>query len=383
MAMASGPRKAVAGVRVWVALLAMLAGGVESRASGGIDELNGLYDALAASSEPRVGFTGERELRAVAHELPRDRRAEIEANALFADTATLVKQVKRGKLLAALVHSRHGVAGDPALNVFSSGLITPRASLLPAHARNSRFADALNAAVIRTIDAGTKQALQADFTPFESLDVPTCAINPSLWPFPSVPSEDEEADSTLRAAYKRGSIRIAAIGPVDWGVAGNYTDLEHPTGFWPNYVHAIMQHFQQQYNLTHERVYYADEANLTSAIERGDVDVSEPYFAVDGVHRNSNNERVPMRKAFEQSCSVLGHQTVFITYNPAGSARALERGAIIGIALAALVAGTALVFAIVLVSREKQGAPLFSPFQEDLSEGLLDRDVASRGGPSA
>jgi glycerol-3-phosphate acyltransferase PlsY len=88
---------------------------------------------------------------------------------------------------------------------------------------------------------------------------------------------------------------------------------------------------------------------------------------------------LPLYKAFETSCSVLGHQTVFVTYNPAGSARALERGAIVGIALAALVAGTALVFAIVLVSREKQGAPLFNPFQEDLSEGLLDRDVGAGG----
>jgi hypothetical protein len=346
-------------------------------AAEGIDELNALYDALLITNTPRLGFTSDREFRAVAHELPR--RAEVEEHAETGSVEQLVKGVKKRRLVAALVHSRHGVAGDPALNVFSSGLITPRASLLRSNERGTAFADALNTAVITTIDAGTKQALQANFTPFESHDVPTCAINPLLWSFPSVPSEEDEPESTLRDAKARGYIRVGSVGPIDYGIAGNYTDLDHPTGFWPSYLDAILSHLSSRYGIGYKRVYYGNEWNVTAALEKGEVDITEPYFAVDSSHRTADGSVLPLYKAFETSCSVLGHQTVFVTYNPAGSARALERGAIVGIALAALVAGTALVFAIVLVSREKQGAPLFNPFQEDLSEGLLDRDVGAGG----
>lgn len=386
-----------------IACLAVQSVDAEKRkADEGINTMNDLYEVLKNDKRPRMGFLsrgaterqqgfvgkgrlplgltdiraavlGAGEFKAVQHVLPD--REDLERLVDYMPVDDLIKKVKHGKLTAAMLHGRRPVAGDPELNVFSSGVITPRASLFRRGREEEGLVDAFNAALVRSIDRGERQAIQAQNAPFESLDVQTCNIEPRNWRFPGA----EEASGALKKAIKRGKLLVGAVGPTDWGIAGNYSDVDDPTGFWPEYLQSILSQLQDKYNVTFERVFNETEQEVNEQLDKGEVDMTEPYFALAGVYNGTSGIDIPRTKHFAPSCTTLGYQSVFITYNPAGSARGLERGAIVGIVVAALVAGSAIIFAALLVSREKQGAPLFSPFQQDLSEGLLDAPPSRPG----
>jgi hypothetical protein len=56
----------------------------------------------------------------------------------------------------------------------------------------------------------------------------SCSTSGDAYPFPS----PEELSDELW--FKAGKIKVAALGPVDWGNTGNYL-VDPPVGFWPEY----------------------------------------------------------------------------------------------------------------------------------------------------
>merc|ERR1719356_630880 len=172
---------------------------------------------------------------------------------IYGDTAELYKAVEDGTVLAGLISGQP----DAKFSVFSSDLLSPRAFQMKPGADSRDLMEAVDAAVVRTHNAGELLNAQDNNPPFQAAEVHTCRVDdPSKIPFPAAAS----ATGLLKDVLDNKRLRILAYGDADdkpdWKQDGNY-QVQPPTGFWPDYMDFFMNHFREAYgdDIVLERVW--------------------------------------------------------------------------------------------------------------------------------
>ena len=139
----------------------------------------------------------------------------------------------------------------------------------------------------------------------------SCTPDADKWAWPKA----EEVGGLLQRVLERGELVVAGV---QWssGAAANYKDdPENPTGFWPEYLDAVVGEIGQYYgtDIKVRRRYYADSALVVDAVTAAeDVDMSEPYYYLSGF--NGNEPRI---ESMGFSCITAGLASNF--YTAAGS----------------------------------------------------------------
>ena len=286
-------------------------GGDETVGAGSLRSLATLRAHLSTEGGA-VAFIGEGNYHSVRHVLP----PSVEEGGLWEvvyieDADELEAAVASGAVTAGLV------SGEPedvlsVLNTFSAGTISPRAALLapecvaPSNALNS----ALSAAIMHVQATGGFRDAVAANHPFEAAAMFTCAVQEGTFPNASL------AEGALRDVLDTGVLKVAALGPYDWGVDGDYT-ADKPTGFWPDYLSALVAALADGMGapIAMERVYAASSADTLQLLLDGEAHISEPYFATNGLF-----DGVPRQDAFHMSCTTLGYDSTFFTRNEEAAA---------------------------------------------------------------
>ena len=289
-------------------------GGDETVGAGSLRSLATLRAHLSTEGGA-VAFIGEGNYHSVRHVLP----PSVEEGGLWEveyiqDADELEAAVANGTVLAGLL------SGEPEdvlsmLNTFSAGTISPRAALLapecvaPSNALNS----ALSAAIMHLQATGGFRDAVAANHPFEAAAMFTCAVQEGTFPNASL------AEGALRDVLDTGVLKVAAFGPRDWGVDGNYT-ADPPTGFWPDYLSALVAALADGMGapIAMERVYANSATATLQLLLDGEAHISEPYFATNGLFGG-----LPRQDAFHMSCTAMGYDSTFFTRNEEAAA-ALE-----------------------------------------------------------
>eukprot|EP00747_Dinoflagellata_sp_TGD_P187095 gnl/TRDRNA2_/TRDRNA2_44577_c0_seq1.p1 gnl/TRDRNA2_/TRDRNA2_44577_c0~~gnl/TRDRNA2_/TRDRNA2_44577_c0_seq1.p1 ORF type:complete len:598 (-),score=140.32 gnl/TRDRNA2_/TRDRNA2_44577_c0_seq1:323-1879(-) len=166
--------------------------------------------------------------------------------------------------------------------------------------------EAVDAAVVRSHNAGELLLAQQRNPPFQAVEVHTCrADDVSKVPFPDANS----ATGLLADVLKTRKLKILAYGSPDelpdWKQDGNY-EVDPPTGFWPDIMDFFMAHFKKAYgdDIQLERVWM--KAGGTDKVLSGEIHMTEPYY----IYENLWKDRVK-KWGFEFSCVVMGYEQQF------------------------------------------------------------------------
>jgi len=328
-----------------------------------VNNVNELYDHLARLPTPTLGVISTGNFDSVHHLVPSDTTAVI-----FNHVADLVDAVLNGSVSAGLTSGLPPSADR--VVTFSSTLVSPRSMFTCGRAECGTVVEALDAAVVRALNSGADVQAARGNAPFEYVSVHTCRTNlVDRFPFPTPSAGDR-----LRNATIRGTLRIAALGPYNWGNAGDYTK-EKPTGFWPELLSAIEYHFQNSTGIGFERVFAMTSDAAMAMVDSGIADATEPYWTVDAYYNGRSRQHT-----FAPSCTIHGYDSTFFVAPPAagaeggGSTPAVESGPQVS---AGLVAGIAVLGALLLLSvpliilavrrRERRAAHKFRPLQPTAS----------------
>lgn len=107
-----------------------------------------------------------------------------------------------------------------------------------------------------------------------------------------------------------------------------------------------------------QRVYFKNTPTTLHALLNGTVDITEPYFLLDGYFngRGRNYE-------FTVSCATVGSGSYYFTKvsPPSSSSATLSPGVIAGIVIGSIAGFICLCFLIFLIFKERKGEPLFMP----------------------
>lgn len=109
---------------------------------------------------------------------------------------------------------------------------------------SQQLREAIDAALVRAIHAGDYQRIESQYfasNGFESVAAFTCGINPDYFTFPDAAS----ATGQLKDVLDAKELKVAALGPSNWGYQGNYEE-EDPSGLWPDYMNAVFAQFVKQ-----------------------------------------------------------------------------------------------------------------------------------------
>lgn len=331
-------------------------------ALGGIDSLSALKAACSGGG-CAVGFLSAGNAQSVHNVLPPNTTVVIVKH-----TSDLVSMVQNGTLVAGLIS---GLPIDPnnTLFTFSSGQVSPRAMAMADTDATRDLTAALDAALVRVQLQGTDYTLAAANPPFRFVAVKTCKADAlsalSYFPFPLAAN----ATGVLAQALARRQLRIAALGPYNWGANdGDYT-VSPPKGFWPDYLSAVETQLKAAYgsdfNVT--RVYRMSSVATMQLLLDGQADATEPYWTVDSFFGGR------ARKAnFRFSCTSLGADSTFFAARPsptssngagapAAPAETDSKAATTVAVVASVVGVVALAFVLAMVSKERSGSPLFTP----------------------
>jgi len=220
---------------------------------------------------------------------------------IYSSTNDLYEAVKDGSVVGALM------SGQPTeeFNKFSTDMISPRSFQMTDDPMSRDLMEAVDAAVVRSHNAGDVfKAVQRN-PPFQAIEVHTCkASDTSKVPFPS----RENATGLLKDVLDNKKLKILAYGlpdaKPDWHQDGNY-QLDNPTGFWPDYMDYFMEHFRAEYGeIELERVWM--KAGGTDKVLSGEIHMTEPYY----IYENMYNDRLK-KWSHEFSCVVLGYEQQF------------------------------------------------------------------------
>jgi hypothetical protein len=143
------------------------------------------------------------------------------------------------------------------------------------------------------------------------IEVTTCTPKVSMWSWPSATSTDGQLADVLLT----GKLRVAGVKWSKGGAADYITDELAPTGFWPEYMHAIANTISSHYGkpITVQRVYYANSDLVTKAVASGTVHMSEPYYYLSGFHDNK-----PRIEALHTSCVTVATASAFSSTKASG-----------------------------------------------------------------
>jgi len=132
--------------------------------------------------------------------------------------------------------------------------------------------------------------------PFEFMAVHTCkADDPSKFLVPN----SVDATGLLQTTLQNKVLKIGALGPYDWGGNdGNYL-VNPPVGFYPDWLTAFCQAFNNlagpdgvRYDasgtIACTRVYQAGSAGVFKDLFNGGSYVTEPYYTVDAMYTGTS-----------------------------------------------------------------------------------------------
>eukprot|EP00929_Paragymnodinium_shiwhaense_P067940 TRINITY_DN3414_c0_g1_i1.p1 TRINITY_DN3414_c0_g1~~TRINITY_DN3414_c0_g1_i1.p1 ORF type:complete len:647 (+),score=121.28 TRINITY_DN3414_c0_g1_i1:77-2017(+) len=264
-----------------------------------------LNAAIATGPNRKMGFLSEANYNSVHTVLS----SQVEP-VYFADTTELYAAVESGSVIAGLIS---GQPNATRFSVFSTDLVSPRAfQFMPGD--NSRdLVHAVDAAVVRSHNAGDLLKSQLANPPFQLVEVHTCrSDDPSKIPFPAAAN----ATGLLKDVLDNKRLRILSYGAPDdlpnWQQDGNY-QVTPATGFWPDYMEAFMGHFRKEYgaDIQLERVWM--KAGGTDMVLNGSIHMTEPYY----IYENLFQDRLK-KWSHSFSCVVLGYEQQFFA-KPASS----------------------------------------------------------------
>jgi len=288
----------------------------------------------------KVGFLSMGNFHSVQNELHANVEAEV-----YAHSTDLYDAVDRGDVVAGLVSGT--VQSVHSFHVFPSEQISVRAMLHKPG--NDAILDAIDAALVRVIDAGGVEECAANNPPYAALVVHSCMADATRYPWPS---RDQLPN--------RSTIRVGALGPWDWGNAdGDYTTQPY-TGFWPDYYNKIEDEFRANYNMTFERVWFTSSKDVLDCVLNETCDTTEPYMMVGAAYDASTSRK----SAFDLSCITSATQDKYFTRSVAANAASSsdddDAGAwIAAVVVVAVLLTITLLFVGFVLHRERRGEPLF------------------------
>jgi len=259
---------------------------------------NMLNEELETGSLKKMGFLSEANYNSVAPTL-----SDLVEPTYFTTTQDLYNAVDAGNVVAGLIS---GVPNENNFTVFSTDMISPRSFQFMSGAESRDLIRAVDAAVVRSHNAGQLLAAEQANPPFRALEVHTCrADNVSKVPFP----EASQATGLLKDVLDSRRLKVLAFGSPDklpnWKQDGNYQAVP-PTGFWPDYMDFWMSHFKAAYgnDIVLERVWMKEGG--TEKIQDGSIHMTEPYY----IYENLWKDR-PKKWSHEFSCVVMGYEQNF------------------------------------------------------------------------
>ena len=302
----------------------------------------------------KVGFLTEGNFQSVENELEKS----VEPIYIYKNATALTQAVANGDILAGLVSGTPTDSGD--LNIFSSEQVSVRA-MLQAGAGAETITKALDAAIVRFIERGGVETVAAANPPYQALVVHSCKPTASHFNWPT------EAQLKLASGVQSGGkLKIASLGPYDWGGAdGNYK-VSPFVGFWPDYYNELEKEFLKQYNIGFERVWFKTSSAVMAAVQDGTCHTTEPYMML-GSAASTDTSR---KTAFDETCITSATIDKYFTKLavpelpvtvPPQDLTALW----VVLAVAAIFAFFCSVFSCVLLCRERAGSPLFTPLVTD------------------
>jgi hypothetical protein len=259
--------------------------------------------AIEAGPNRRVGFLSTANFNSVHTVLSK----KVEP-VIFTNTSGLYEAVQSGNVIAAMIS---GQPNASLFSVFSTDLISPRTFQMKPGADSRDLMEAVDAAVVRSHNAGELLKAQVQNPPFQAVEVHTCRIDdPTKIPFPAA----SNATGLLKDVLQTKRLRILAYGDANdlpnWHQDGNYQVQPH-TGFWPDYMNMFMKHFQKAYgsDIILERVWM--KAGGTEMVLNGTIHMTEPYY----IYENLYAERLK-KWSHEFGCIVLGYEQQFFAKKP-------------------------------------------------------------------
>jgi hypothetical protein len=139
--------------------------------------------------------------------------------------------------------------------------------------------------------------------------VTTCSPSPSKWQWPDKAS----ATGLLKRVFDSNELKVAGV---QWAsqIADYTTDGLNPTGYWADYLQAIVDEFNAHYSTSVQirRIYYPNSVEVGDRVADGTVDMSEPYYYLGGFHGGK-----PRIESLHFSCVTAGTAGIFIVKSDA------------------------------------------------------------------
>jgi hypothetical protein len=283
---------------------------VETDASN-VDALNSI---LGQSANKRVAFLSQANYDAVQTVLS-DQVQVVVCDGSNSDypgctsTSSMINHILAGDFVGGLISGLPESTYAQYLNTFSSTVISLRAmfmappySIEMPHGTSSvslsseDLSKAVDAAIVRVQSSGKDELARKNNMPFEFMAVHTCkADDPTKFLVPN----SVDATGLLQTTLQNKELKIGALGPYDWGGNdGNYL-LNPPVGFYPDWLTAFCQEFNNlagpdgvQYGasgtIACTRVYQAGSAGVFKDLFNGVSYVTEPYYTVDAMYTGTS-----------------------------------------------------------------------------------------------
>lgn len=310
-----------------------------------IDSLSSLNAWLESGEEGggEIGFLSEGNYHTVSNEL-----SSRATPRYYASKSELYEAVRGGEVKAGLVSGTVENENNE-FTVFASEQVSIRAMLVnPDGTYANGILSALDAAIVRVIESGGIEQSARDNEPYDALVVHSCQSDPAKYDWPN------------RSALPPGdTLRIASLGPYDWGGSdGNYL-VDPPVGFWPDVYDLIEAEFVQAYNITFERVWNFTSRGVMDDVMDGSADTTEPYMMVGAAY----DDDISRKSAFDLSCITSATQDkYFVNAIVASESSSSNAARNTWIAVAAVIAALLLLVTCGLAyvyKKEKEGEPLF------------------------
>jgi hypothetical protein len=139
--------------------------------------------------------------------------------------------------------------------------------------------------------------------------VTTCSPSPSKWQWP----DKAGATGLLKRVFDSNELKVAGV---QWAsqIADYVTNGQNPTGYWADYLQAIVAEFNAHYGTSVQirRIYYPNSVEVGDRVADGTVDMSEPYYYLGGFHGGK-----PRIESLHFSCVTAGTAGIFIVKSDA------------------------------------------------------------------
>lgn len=299
-----------------------------------IVSLNELNQAIKNGPNRKIGFLSQGNFYTVQNELNK-----LVEPKYYQNTDELHTAVNSGNILAGLV------SGTPKdtfeLNIFGSEQISIRSMMV--NQNNHLILAALDAAIVRIIERGQVEQIAEQNKPYQALVVHSCKPSSNHFDWPELGN--------------RTKIKIAALGPYQWGgTDGDYTKKPF-IGFWPDYYNAIENEFIKKYNITFERIWFKTSKEVLDSILIGETDTTEPYMMIGSAYNDYSR-----KTSFDMSCITSATQDKYFTKRILSKEKTIQVNnpvlLIVSITLGVLFIVIAILLFIMYV-KERNGNPLF------------------------